>query len=291
MAIYFLQTGVIFLLLIYQGNAHGATSGFNHYSALSYLFTQMHYAWFTLSLYFLPDQQSIYHHLALQPFHFSPGFLGISALIIIYIIAIFRNKVRPQIHFSILWIGVVLLPTNTIYPIKDILTEYRLYPTLIGFSILAAYAVSCLNFTRSVKYFLAAAMFFYFSLFSYGRALLWRDPTTLWLDALDKYPRSTRVLNNLGTSYIIKKNYSRAEPWFKSAINLNPNEFFPYHNLGIISYHENRFEEAVNLFLSSSALNPRYPYSYYYLGLCHEKLGNEEKKKEYFKKFKDISPG
>ncbi|HJP19151.1 MAG TPA: tetratricopeptide repeat protein [Nitrospinota bacterium] len=288
-AIYFLESSIIIFLLVLEGNAHKDTAGFSLGSPFAFLFTQLHYSSFATSLFFLPFNQSIYHDLTMQDYHLSFGFIPGMLFIIIFITSIFQSRTNPLVNFSILWMGISILPTNTLYPILDIITEYRLYLALIGFCTLFGYSISRLNFSKSIKYTIVITIFLYFYIFSFGRALLWRDTSSLWMDALEKYPRSTRILNNLGTSYMGKGKFDRAKHFLELSLKNNPYQFSSYHNLGIILYNENNYQEAIQRFLTVTKINPEYPYSYYYLGLCYEKLGDEMMKEKYLQKARKLS--
>lgn len=288
-ALYFIESSIIILLLFVKGNAHGSTTGFSVGSPAEFLTTQLHYGPLVASWFVLPINQSIYHDLAFLSGSLSLNIIISIFMLIILAVSVFRNKVGPLVLFSLLWMGISVLPTNTLYPITPIITEYRLYLALIGFSVLTGHIISKWSSSSAAKYILFATVLIYFSAFSFSRAMLWRDTTLLWSAALEKYPASTLIRNNLGTAYMEKGKLEKAKQILKSTIEINPYEHSPYHNLGIIFFSEENYPEAIRHFLTVTRLNPGYPYSYYYLGLCYEKLNDNKKKEEYFQKAKILS--
>ncbi len=84
--------------------------------------------------------------------------------------------------------------------------------------------------------------------------------------ALQIYPQSLEVHNNLGSRYIELHEYERAAAEFQKAIDIDPHVAQPFNNLSVAYFLLQRYPEAEAAARRSLDLDPRNPTSRYMLG-------------------------
>ncbi len=81
------------------------------------------------------------------------------------------------------------------------------------------------------------------------------------------------INNELGNLYTALKDYPNAKKYYKLAIELSPNWFLPYTNLGSMYVNQDSISKAIQLCEKASFLNPKYSISNYILGDAYTKEG------------------
>jgi tetratricopeptide (TPR) repeat protein len=79
--------------------------------------------------------------------------------------------------------------------------------------------------------------------------------------------------------------YEKAAECFKKIIDLDPNNYRAWYNLGIAYFNLNKTEDALNAYNRTLEIKPDYMYCYYNIGLLYEaSKGDLEKALEYYEK-------
>jgi len=189
-----------------------------------------------LSLWFRPWALSADH--AFDPeAHAAMSVAGVVALTLVCIAAIAMRRRAPLLMLACVWPIVALLPTNSLLPKVDLVTEKPLYLAWVGPAIAIGYGARLL-YARART--LLAARFAAVS----GTALLclcagacawrvsvWSDPTTLWLEATVSAPDKSRCWNNLGMAHFIAGRDVEAQRAFLWALRLDPTNALAEENL------------------------------------------------------------
>ena len=84
--------------------------------------------------------------------------------------------------------------------------------------------------------------------------------------ALQIYPQSLEVHNNLGSRYIELREYEKAAVEFQSAIDIDPRVMQPFNNLSVAFFLLQRYPESEAAARRALDLDPRNPTSRYMLG-------------------------
>jgi protein O-mannosyl-transferase len=238
-----------------------------------YFLTQIKVAvnYYLLKL-FLPFNLNFEPDIRLLPgfmdgqFIFALGFFGLGAAIV------YRHK-SSLFKFSVLWLVITLLPTSSIIPLKQIVTEHRIYLPGLGFSLALGWMF--LNVQRS-RFFITSLLLIFFSLsflLTVNRSLDYRSEVLLWIDTAEKSPNKSLVHNNLATAYMEAKMLLEAERELAVTLQLNPTQSDAYANLGHIQFQRENWKQAIEEFNRSINLGSKKSDTYYFAGLSWSKQG------------------
>ena len=85
--------------------------------------------------------------------------------------------------------------------------------------------------------------------------------------AVAAYPNFPIALNELGSQYLILKQFDKAGETFEALLKLKPNDVAAHLNLGIIAFNKKKFEDAETHLRKALELKSNGPTAHYYLGL------------------------
>jgi tetratricopeptide (TPR) repeat protein len=156
----------------------------------------------------------------------------------------------PLFTFGILWFFIHLLPTNSVFPRYDVLSERNLYLPSLGLYLAAVAAVAALGrsitavrdrrrpatssdvrWWRWLSTTLAAILIVGLSAATVARNRLYADPVLFWSDAVRKSPAKARPHTNLGHAWFEAGQVDRALDEFRSALALDPFDAVAQRNL------------------------------------------------------------
>lgn len=228
-----------------------------------------------LRLVFLPISQSVEYPV---PNVISPSMVAAGAAVLLLFLTGFfllLKKGRSIPAALLLFAGLPLLP-EFVFPVYDLVVEYRLYLTVGALCLLWAVSMEGWERAKSVPLKAAvAAIATAFLLLSSFRAGVWASGRTLWGDAAVKYPMLARPHNNLGTYYAERRRFAKARDEFEKAVLLKPDYSDAYMDLGNVYAEEGNYKDAKAMLLKGISLNPEDFDSYFKLGLLYLKEGNE----------------
>ena len=228
-----------------------------------------------LRLLFLPASQSVEYPV---PDIISPSTVAGGAALLLLFLAVIILLLKRGKHLPaalLLLAGLPLLP-EFVFPVYDLIVEYRLYLTVGAMCLLGAVLMEGWNKTKSVPFKAAmAAIATAFFLLSSFRAGVWASGKTLWGNAAAKYPNLARPHNNLGTYYAERKQFGKARGEFEKAVLLKPDYADAYIDLGNIYAEEGNYADAEAMLQKGISLNPEDFDSYFNLGLLYLKEGDE----------------
>ncbi|MDP7581498.1 MAG: tetratricopeptide repeat protein [Nitrospinota bacterium] len=233
--------------------------------------------------------------------------LSLGVILLCLFAGIYFYKNNRIIAFGIFWFFITLLPTSSILPLRDMITEHRLYLQLAGFILTIPLCLNqfIIRYKKSsfkqLAYFILPVflLIIVFSVLTVKRNFVWKNEKSLWSDAAEKSPRLPRPLNNLaeaydkeGLAYDNKKNYKKAIEFLKKAIAISPTGYKYYNNLGKIYGRLGEFELATKNLKLALKYNPDYPFAHYNFGKVYELRGMLDNAiEEYstaFKQTKDV---
>jgi len=259
----------------------------------NYLFTQFRVIITYLRLFFLPINQNIDYDYPIFRNFFHPdvfiSFLFLSALFfsVSYALYIsFKTKDKHKsfylklISFGFYWFVLTLSVESSIFPIKDVIFEHRLYLPSMGFFFCFSSLLFYLYFSNKNKNYakqfniLFASLLIMLSLLTFIRNNTWSSGVSLWLDAAQKSPQKARPLCNLGALYQKEGNKKKALDAWLSAYNIDVNHLETLNNLGALYLSEKQFPKAEFFLQKSHSLSPKHISTLINLGILYEEAGS-----------------
>jgi hypothetical protein len=207
------------------------------------VFSQVHAVAYALLLFIAPWKQSFDHDLPIVHSLFQwPLLLDLMVLGGVIVGTLVAVRRLPLVAFGIGWFFLQLLPTNSVIPRNDLLSERNVYLPSVGLFI-AAVTVGLALFnwifreTSSIQWVqkifrpIGLAWVLALCLLTVQRNALYQDPVLLWSDTVQKSPQKARPHNNLGHSYALQGDWKHAIEEFRVALILKPDYFLAQENL------------------------------------------------------------
>jgi tetratricopeptide (TPR) repeat protein len=192
-----------------------------------------------------------------------PAGLGVVLLLVVCMIGYWR---RPQIAFLGLALFLILAPTSTFMPIRDLAVEHRMYLPLAALAAALVLLVDWLA-TRFVTDAAARKLLLVGGLVIVAIALAARthvrnrdymDPVRLWTKVLHAAPNNFRAHATLGAYALQRGDLKTAESHYRAAIQMEPT--FPAAQLGYarLLAQLGRADDAEKHFRTAIELDPQY---------------------------------
>lgn len=191
-----------------------------------------------VSLWFRPWALSVDHDFD-PAAHTAASVVGLLGLALVCAAVILMRRRAPMALLACVWPVVALLPTNSLLPKIDLVTEKPLYLAWVGPAIAIGYAARAVHArmrSRLGARFAAASGGVLLCLSAGAcawRVSIWSDPTTLWLDATSKAPQKSRCWNNLGMAHLIAGRTVQARDAFLTALRLDATNALAEKNLAL----------------------------------------------------------
>lgn len=237
-------------------------------SSWHYFLTEMRVILTYLRLFFLPLNLNLDYDYPILTHFFDPrvlsGILTVTALLFLAFWSLSRNRF---VSFGLFWFFLTVSLESSIFPIRDVINEHRLYLPMAG----ASMATMAVPYHKMFRLHLRSSLFLRvlltiviasLSLLTYSRNQLWADPVRLWADTARKSPLKARPWNNLAFEYARRGNYEQALKLNQRALELDPKYGETYFNLGVILMQVGEFEDAVAV-LKKAANLVRFPAKVY----------------------------
>ncbi len=239
-------------------NPHAVSAGFQYRDV-----TPFQYAWSQpgvilhyLSLAFWPANLCFdYGWPVAKGFEeIAPGAIVIGGLLAATVWALAR---KPKWGFLGAWFFLILAPTSSLMPIKDLAVEHRMYLPLaavVAGTILAAYMAwerwAGTDASRRAAGQVLAAVLLLSAVVGLGHATFLRNKDyasalAIWSDAAKKAPLNARALNNLAWELRSAGDFPAALDRLNRAIELRPRYADAYNNRAYTYASMKRFDEAL----------------------------------------------
>ncbi|MCK5514079.1 MAG: tetratricopeptide repeat protein, partial [Deltaproteobacteria bacterium] len=194
----------------------------------------------------LPGKLNIDHDFPLYKSIFQfPTYLSVLTIIALNLFALLKAKKFPLFCFCILWWFITLIPSSSIWPIWDIMVEYRTYLPGFAFYLFLVLSIHQVFFyladnryrviskhIRLIEGTLLTLLVLSYLWGTYERSFVWRDPISLWMDSSKKSPHKARPHNNLGMAYFKKGRLDEAIAQYEQTLAISPNYAKAHNNLG-----------------------------------------------------------
>ncbi len=318
-------SGALFLYFRVLRSATTAGFGMRDLTPLDYFFSQCRAIWVYVRMFLLPYGQNVDHDFAASHSLFDYGtILGLAALIAITVAAWIYRRKFPLAAYGWFAFLILLAPTSSFVPIKDVLVERRLYLPFIGLVLICCEFLSRLQFERKVLAGALAAVLAVFAVLTFQRNQLWSNDVALWQDAADKSPRKVRpqfqvafAYYSLGQCARAADEYARAAQlanpdvtllvdWataldcagnenaalekLKAAAAMQPTAHI-YSQIGMVEAKQNHREQAFSALAVAEHLDPAFDMTYFYRGNLFLMSQEFDRAAEQFRKALARNPG
>jgi len=157
----------------------------------TFFFTQCRVIWTYVRFFFVPIGQNVDADVPMSQSLFDHGaILGLVALLIVVGAAWMYRKRFPLAAFGVLTFLLLIAPVASFVPIRDVLSERRVYLPMIGLLLVCCEGLRRLRFQQVVQ--IGGAVVTIFAVLTYMRAEVWANPLALWADAVSKSPNKYR---------------------------------------------------------------------------------------------------
>jgi len=214
-----------------------------------YLATQMVVIVKYIQLAFLPVHQMVDY--GWKPVASPLGLPVIISLLIhlsLLVLAVALRRKRPLISLGIFLFYLPLAVTSTVFPIRDMIFEHRMYMSLSGFAIVVASLALWLYDHWNQKAALVLATV-YLLVLGYGtvaRNRIWKDTCALWEDTLQKAPGNTRAWLAVGDCLKQQGNMAGALEHYNRSLELDSLNPTTLNNRGNLRLVTGDFEGAIS---------------------------------------------
>ena len=284
------------------------SAGFNvkDLTPAAYFFTQGRVIWIYVRMFILPFGQNIDPDVAVSRSLFDHGaIIGLAALAAVTAAAWIWRKRFPLAAYGWLVFLLLLAPTSTFIPIRDVLAEHRLYLPFVGLALIALEFLRRWNITRAA--WTCAAILTASALLTYQRNQVWANSLVLWEDAASKSPQKYRPRFQLAFAQYESNQCSAAAESYEKASTLAPVDdqllidwalaldcagreddalaklrqalvfgatAHVYSQIGMIYAKQAKFQDALIALAQAEKLDPRYEMTYVYRGHIYALAGD-----------------
>ena len=207
-----------------------------------------------------------------------PVTIVLSSLVIAGLIAaaVWTFRRRPPIGFLGIAFFLLLAPSSSVIPIRDLAAEHRMYLPLaplvalivLGAARLLHAIVPASAARRGLSTVLAGASVAGLIVLTVRRNAEYGSPIELWRDITVRRPSNARARNNLARLLIDAGRTAEASPHAARAVALSPDYAHARNNLGVILRQQGRTDDAIREFDEALRLDPDYADAYNNRGLA-----------------------
>ena len=245
-----------------------------------------------LRLCFWPSRQCVDYYLSWECNaartlgEILPGAIVIAALLAATLWGMMKRRVWGYLGA---WFLLILMPTSSILPLRDLAYEHRMYLSLAAaavFVVAGGYALWDRLLPRPAPCSLGATVLRWGAPWLVLTAVLlalgsttvarnrhYRSPVILWQDTLERFPNDATAHNNLGHALASSGGFQEAVAQYHEALRLKPHDANAHYNLGNALARLGRTDEAIEHFQQALRLKPSRAEPHNNLGLTLAAVG------------------
>jgi tetratricopeptide (TPR) repeat protein len=247
--------GAAGLAAVWRVLSTAETAGFRltEFTWYQYLFTQFHVIWRYVLLYVLPVGQNADYDLPVSRTILEPAVIaGLAGLLAVSIAAWRYRRQYPLAAFGWFTFLLLLAPTSSVVPIRDVIAERRLYLPFIGLLLITV------DFLRRwrVNTAVLAAVIAVAGFLTWQRSHVWSDPVALWTDSTEKNPRNGRAFFHLAYAHWRGGQCARASENYAKVPALQKPDERLYIDWALALDCENKPDEAIAKLRQAIAIRP-----------------------------------
>ncbi|HYO82595.1 MAG TPA: hypothetical protein VES20_14420, partial [Bryobacteraceae bacterium] len=204
---------VVGVFAAFQVLASSASAGFQMPGIqwYEYAFTQARVLLSYVTLFVLPVGLTPDHDVVLSRSLLDGG-AGLAILLWVALVAVAVSLRRkyPVAVLGFLVFLVLLMPTSSVIPIKDLMAERRMYLPFVGLLLVALDWLSRVSVPNGTLAGISTCALAVFAVGTYHRAEAWGDSEKLWESAIAATPMKARPYGNLASVYLVQRQCAAA---------------------------------------------------------------------------------
>lgn len=211
-----------------------------------------------------------------------------------------RNSSVPLkvISTGVFWFFITLSVESSVIPIKDVISEHRLYLPSVGLVIAFVTAVvrgptlakRRKGAMRAFAIGFLALSVIVLSAGTYMRNKVWANDFRLYADEVAKNPKEASTHTMLAKAYYDRGMVMKSREEFIRAVAIDPAYVPARINLGLLLFKLEEFDAALMEFAAVKRLRPDHFAGYYLSGVAYLQLGMNDKAAEEFKVLVRVAP-
>ncbi len=263
-----------------------ATIGFNLHEMTwyQYFFTECRalfgYVWFFLA----PVGLNVDHEFAVS--HTIADHGAVIALLCLAILvagALYYRRQFPLASYGFFVFLVLIAPTSSFIPIRDVFVERRVYLPFIGLLLIAFLRSRCgaWGCRRGLLAMVLACLCVVPTYLTWRRAAVWTSSTRLWEDSVATAPKKPRPHIGLGNAYMHERRCDEAAREYEAAYSLASPDFTLKYNLAAAYECTKKPERAVAFLKDAISETPKAAPNYALMGLVLTEMGKWQEGLDY----------
>ena len=193
---------VIVFVLRVLSQSDSAGFGMKDLTWYHYFFTQCRAIWVYLRMFVAPYGLNVDHDFAISRSILDHGAIaGLAALVVLAVAAWIWRRKYPLASYGFFAFLLLMAPTSSIVPIRDVLVERRLYLAFLPLVLIVCEAVRHLKVKRTALMLALAGIVLVMAFGTYRRNQVWSDAIALWKDTVEKSPNKARPHFQLAYAY------------------------------------------------------------------------------------------
>ncbi|HLY27039.1 MAG TPA: tetratricopeptide repeat protein, partial [Aggregatilineales bacterium] len=214
-----------------------------------------------------------------------PSTIVVTALLSVTVWACWR---KSSWGFLGAWLFLILAPTSSVLPLRDLAFEHRMYLPLAAVIVPVVLGIHELLGQRGLTVLVVAALGLGFV--TVRRNDDYRTEMAIWRDTVAKRPGNTRAHANLGRALLDAGQLSEAMAQCGPALQANPDNPEAHYNVGFILQQMERTPEAIGEYEQALRLKPDFASAHYNLGVALDKEGRMTEAMEHYQQALRIDP-
>ena len=253
---------------------------------LAYLLTQCRVIWIYLRLFVLPYGLNLDHDVRLSQGFLSPAETVLGLVLLLVAAAALGWFAWRKNEWALWTLGffILLAPSSSIVPVRDVIFEHRTYFPLACLSIATALLIRDMPNRALVASTVLAVLFTTTVL----RNRVWHDETSLWTDVVNKSPQKARGYFHLAQASAAT-DAQRARQLYERGLQLDPANADAWMNLGLVLLGRGDSETAMTHFHKALELGGG-PVVWNNLGAAHLRRGETEQAIRSFRRALEGNP-
>jgi tetratricopeptide (TPR) repeat protein len=223
--------------------------GFNldEFTWYQYLFTQFRVFFAYLGLFLVPYWQTIDYDFAVSHNILEHGAIFYLVAILALAGTAFHYRRRfPLAAYGFFAFCLILSPTSTFIPVKDVIADRRLYLPMVGLILIALEFLRRWKIDRRILIAVLSAVCLSCAVWTYNRNQVWSSAIKLWEDAAEKSPDKPRVQFGVAVAYFQANRCKEAVDHYAIASRLQKPDYMVVMDWGMAYECNQQHDEALD---------------------------------------------